>query len=176
VTNALGQVGFTLPQGDYRFRVDKPGNQFWSGTENHCTVPGCTEVTVTTKDAVVVTVLDINGDPEAGLDVRVYDGETFTGFGQVTNAQGRATIWLAAGDYRFRAEKNGTMYWSGEENHCTVPGCAEAVITTDSGGMLFSMVPPVSRNWMSLKYFAFIDSKWLVPIASRRFIVIPISG
>jgi RHS repeat-associated protein len=38
---------FTLPQGDYRFRADKDGGQYWSGESNHCAVPGCTVVTVT---------------------------------------------------------------------------------------------------------------------------------
>jgi len=30
----------------------------------------------------------------------------------------------------FRADKNGTQYWSDTENHCTLPGCANVVITT----------------------------------------------
>ena len=43
VNDENGQVIFTLPQGDYRFRADYEGVQFWSNTENHCAVPGCTE-------------------------------------------------------------------------------------------------------------------------------------
>jgi len=31
---------FTLPQGAYRFRADKSGQQYWSGPANHCTLPG----------------------------------------------------------------------------------------------------------------------------------------
>jgi hypothetical protein len=46
-TNASGQVTFTLPFGNYRFRADKNGVQYWSGPSNHCIVPGCTNVTVT---------------------------------------------------------------------------------------------------------------------------------
>jgi hypothetical protein len=40
-TNASGQAVFTLPQGNYHFRSDKNGTQFWSGAQNGCQVPGC---------------------------------------------------------------------------------------------------------------------------------------
>ena len=33
---------FTLPQGNYRFRADQGGAQYWSDAVNDCTVPGCT--------------------------------------------------------------------------------------------------------------------------------------
>jgi hypothetical protein len=36
---------------DYRFRTDKSGTQFWSGTVNYCIVPGCTTATVITGQA-----------------------------------------------------------------------------------------------------------------------------
>jgi YD repeat-containing protein len=42
-----GQVTFTLPQGSYRFRGDLNGTQFWSSTENACTLPGCANATIT---------------------------------------------------------------------------------------------------------------------------------
>jgi RHS repeat-associated protein len=42
-----GQVTFTLPQGNYRFRGDLNGTQFWSSTENACTLPGCANATIT---------------------------------------------------------------------------------------------------------------------------------
>ena len=39
-TDATGEVIFTLPEGSYRFRADADGEQYWSDTENHCTLPG----------------------------------------------------------------------------------------------------------------------------------------
>ena len=42
-----GQVTFTLPQGNYRFRGDLNGTQFWSSTENACTLPGCASAAIT---------------------------------------------------------------------------------------------------------------------------------
>ena len=38
---------FTLPPGNYRFRADKNGAQYWSGSSNHCTVPNCISATIT---------------------------------------------------------------------------------------------------------------------------------
>jgi len=34
------------PQGNYRFRADQGGAQYWSATADDCAVPGCTGVTV----------------------------------------------------------------------------------------------------------------------------------
>jgi len=36
-----------LPVGDYRFRADQAGGQYWSGSQNHCPVPGCTSAGIT---------------------------------------------------------------------------------------------------------------------------------
>lgn len=46
-TNASGQVMLKLPQGSYRFRADKDGAQYWSGSNHHCTIPGCISATIT---------------------------------------------------------------------------------------------------------------------------------
>jgi hypothetical protein len=130
VTDAQGQVTFTLPQGSYRFRALKGNRFFWSGPSNHCTLPGCTDVGMTVDNTVVVTVLDTGGNPEAGLNVLAYDGSTYMGYAAYTNAQGQASLVLPSGSYRFRVAKNGTAFWSGTSNHCTVVGCTSAGITT----------------------------------------------
>jgi ribosomal protein S11 len=129
-TDVSGQVTFTLPMGDYRFRADREGTEFWSGASNHCSIPGCTTATVTTTVPVVVSVSDTDGDPEASLPVYVYSGTTYTGHSGTTTASGQVTFTLPMGDYRFRADKNGTQFWSAESNHCTLPGCTTATVTT----------------------------------------------
>ena len=80
-----GQAAFTLPQGSYRFRADKNGTQFWSDTNNHCAIPGCTATSVTVTIPVVVSVLDTGGNPQAGLPVYAYDGDTYTGYNKTTD-------------------------------------------------------------------------------------------
>ncbi|KAA3646532.1 MAG: hypothetical protein DWQ07_10000 [Chloroflexi bacterium] len=128
-TDANGEVVFTLLQGDYRFRADSNGTQFWSDTANHCTIPGCETATVTVSLPVTVTVTDTNSAPKDGLTVYAYDGTTYTNFSATTNASGEAMFTLPDGDYRFRADFNGTQFWSDTVNHCTVPTCTSAAVT-----------------------------------------------
>ncbi|RLC74429.1 MAG: hypothetical protein DRJ03_31950, partial [Chloroflexi bacterium] len=78
----------------------------------------------------MVTVEDGDGDPEPNLPVYAFDDTTYTGHNGTTNVSGTVTLTLPAGDYRFRADESGEQYWSGTSNHCTVPGCAGAAITT----------------------------------------------
>jgi len=130
-TSASGEAVFTLPQGSYRFRADRNGTQFWSGEANHCDVPGCTSAGVTVTIPLVVTVRSTGGTPQAGLPVYAFDGATYTGYSRTTDASGEAIFTLPQASYRFRADRDGTQFWSGEANHCDVPGClaAEVVVT-----------------------------------------------
>jgi YD repeat-containing protein len=128
-TNANGQAILTLPQGSYRFRADYNGTQFWSGSANHCDVPGCTSANVTVTNGVLVTVTDTDGAPKAGLKVYAFNGTTYTSYNATTNTNGQATFTLPQGSYRFRADLNGTQFWSDTQNHCAVPGCGSVGIT-----------------------------------------------
>ena len=78
---------------------------------------------------VVVTVLDTDNLPKAGLLVRVFTGETDLGLLEESDANGQVTFSLPKGDYWFRAELNGTLFWSGTTNHCKVPQCSAAGVT-----------------------------------------------
>jgi len=50
-TGASGEVSLTLPQGEYRFRADSGGEQYWSGESNHCAIPECTSVEIVAGEA-----------------------------------------------------------------------------------------------------------------------------
>jgi RHS repeat-associated protein len=145
-----GEVSFTLPVGDYRFRADSGGTQFWSGDVNHCTIPGCLDATVVVTVPLTVTVEDTNGQPKEGVPVYAFDGSTYTGFNGTSDASGEVTLTLPEGSYRFRADYNGTQFWSGEANHCAVPGCSGATVVVtlpvtvtveDTNGVLKEGVP-----------------------------------
>ena len=138
VTNGSGQVSFTLASGSYNFRADKNGTQFFSGGAsgvNTCTVPGCTSDSVTVTDPVVVTVVDDTAPtpvPQSGLNVYAFAGATYTGYNGVTDASGQVTFTLPLGSYNFRADKNGTQFFSGGAsgvNTCTVSGCTSDNVT-----------------------------------------------
>ena len=112
-TDAEGKVSITLPEGEYRFRADVDGTQFWSGEENHCSVPGCGSVTFTIPLPVLVTVLNTDTEPMAELPVYAFEGETYSGFNGTTDEYGEVTLRLTEGAYRFRADYNSTQFWSG---------------------------------------------------------------
>jgi hypothetical protein len=79
-------------------------------------------------DAVTVVVEDTNGDPKEGLPVYVFDGTSYTGYNDITNASGEVVFDVPEGSYRFRSDLNGTQFWSGETNHCNIPGCSNATV------------------------------------------------
>ena len=77
---------------------------------------------------VTVSVTGLNGAIYAGLPVYAFAGETYTGYSRAADENGQATFTLPVGNYRFRTELDGQEFWSGETNHCTLPGCTAAVV------------------------------------------------
>ncbi|NKB33807.1 MAG: hypothetical protein GKR91_11980 [Pseudomonadales bacterium] len=145
VTDASGEATFTLDPGDYRFRIDKNGTQFFTDSVNHCTAPGCTAVSYEVPESVQVTVMSSGGGFEEGLNVYAFDGTTYSGKSGVTDVNGIASLTLLLGNYRFRIDKNGTQFFTDTVNHCAVPGCATAsyevpvsttvTVTNSAGGV-----------------------------------------
>ncbi len=121
-----GEVSFTLPPGDYHFRGDLNGTQFWSDIQNDCTIPGCETASITMTIPVTVTVQSQTGAPYPDLPVFVFSGETYTGFNDISDVNGQVVFTLTMGDYRFRSDYDGVQFWSDEVDHCTIPGCLEA--------------------------------------------------
>jgi hypothetical protein len=107
-----GQVTFTLPQGNYRFRGELNKTKFWSSVTNECVLPGCASAAITLTKPVTVTVKDTSGAPKEGLKVSAYDGTTSRSIHGKTDANGNVTLTLPQGAYRFRADLNGTRFWS----------------------------------------------------------------
>ena len=132
-TDENGQVIMSLPQGEYRFRADLYGTQFWSGTENTCALPTCITDSVTVTKPVTVTVAGEAGNPYAELNVYAFDGETYAGYSAKTDAAGQVIFTLPVGNYHFRADYDGVQFWSGNENTCTLPGCEEDAVTLPGG-------------------------------------------
>jgi len=135
-TDPQGQASFTLPAGDYRFRVDLHGHSYWSGTENHCSTPVCgsASISVPIFGLVTATVQYRNGEKLSGLPVYAFTGQTYSGISAMSDGDGRAQLWLPEGTYRFRTDQHGLQFWSGEEDHCAIPGCETAVLSTYAYG------------------------------------------
>src|SRR5690606_35792404 len=86
-TDINGQVAITLPQGSYRFRVDIDGTQFWSATENHCTIGECDNLLMTIPTPTMVFVVDSNGTPQADVPVYAFINGEYTGYNGVTDEE-----------------------------------------------------------------------------------------
>jgi YD repeat-containing protein len=168
-TDTNGQATFTLSMGDYRFRADKNSTQFWSNSTNHCTLPGCTAAVVTTTVPVTVTVQDSSGTPESSLKVYAFDGTTYTGYNKTTDASGQATFTLPQGHYRFRADKDGTQFWSNPPsagNHCAVPGCTTVTVSISEQAMRLPENPVLALAEMPVPAGSKLEvSGDLVPVA-----------
>jgi RHS repeat-associated protein len=158
-TDADGEVTLTLPQGSYRFRADYNGTKFWSGDSNHCDVPGCSSVSVTVTNGILVTVRDTDGMTKAGVKVYAFNGSTYTGYNGTTNVDGEVTLTLPQGSYRFRADYNGTKFWSGDSNHCDVPSCSSASVTV-TNGILVTVNDTSGVAKVGLKVYAFNGSTY----------------
>jgi RHS repeat-associated protein len=154
VTGEDGTAVFVLPQGDYRFRSDLNGTQFWSATENHCTLPGCVSADITVTIPLTISVTDTDGTPQSGITVYAFNNTTYMGFSKTTNETGQAVFTLPSGDYRFRADVVGTQYWSSESNDCTLPGCTAASVTT-SKPVTVSVVDSFGTPQIGLNIYAF---------------------
>ncbi len=111
-TGASGSVIFKdLDPGAYQFRADQQLKAFWSDVIN---VPQQTSAVIKIS-ATTVTVNVVNGYGSAISDVNVYaftgDG-SYTGMRETTGKSGSVVFNLTDDKYKFRADYNGTAYWS----------------------------------------------------------------
>ncbi len=131
-TNINGLVYFWLPEGEYRFQANYEGQSYWN--EGTCAVPECeTTITLPQFGDVTVTVTDRDETPLAGITVSAYQGGENTWNSAETNEAGQAVLHLAEGSYRFQAEYEGQMYWSGIGDHCQVSGCSTVTMQVGPG-------------------------------------------
>ena len=87
--------------------------------------------TVTIQSAVnsnvVVTVVDDSGAPQFDVEVMAERNGDFVASAW-TNVQGKATLSLPAGAYRFATYESPVFHWSGTPGHCVTPACTSATI------------------------------------------------
>jgi hypothetical protein len=111
ITDADGRVTFTLPDRDFKVRVDSLGLQFWSVVFHfqHATVG-------INRGTVPIHVTRTAGDV-SGANVYLFNAaESYLGQYKVTDATGVVRFILPAGSFKFRAAYGGAQYWSGVTN------------------------------------------------------------
>ncbi len=130
-TNSSGQVIFNLPEQPYKVRVDYLGQQFWSDEftwqDTAINIPMAeAEITVTGS-----------GLPLEGVNVYVFTASgTYLNINSPTDTDGKVSFNLPAGPYKFRADYQGSQYWSGEE---TLSADLVNSVTVSTGGGNFTL-------------------------------------
>ncbi len=90
LTNELGQATLAMPAGGrYRVRADLYGQFFWSGEENTCRLPACTEMSVelqtpqnlAIQQAITYTYDPLNRLTAAEIDTGLYFHYTYDAVG-----------------------------------------------------------------------------------------------
>jgi RHS repeat-associated protein len=131
VTDSNGQVTFNLPEQPYKVRADYMAQQFWSEgfTWQNTTVDipmADGEITVTGA-----------GQPLEGVKVYVFSGSgSYLGVNDTTNADGKVIFRLPAGSYNFRADYQGSQYWSDVE---TLMAHQVNPVDISTGGGIFTL-------------------------------------
>ncbi|MBW1695621.1 MAG: RHS domain-containing protein [Deltaproteobacteria bacterium] len=119
-TDSEGKTLFRLPAGDYNFRADYMGNQYFSGlttliahTENPITIS-------TSGGAFTVTVLKAPGQPLVGVKCYLFnESGSYLGKHATTNSSGEVSFDLSDGSYKIRVDCLGYQFWTDVFN---IPG------------------------------------------------------
>ena len=106
-TDSNGQVSFDLPEQSYKVRADYLGQQFWSREFTWQD----TTVSVPLADAEI-TVTG-SGLPLEGVQVYLFtESGSYLGLYETTDSNGQVSFRIPAGTYKFRADYQGSQYWS----------------------------------------------------------------
>ncbi len=107
VANEDGQAFFSLPDKTYIVRVDYLGQRFWSQEFNGLNTP------VNIAMAKTQVTVAGSGLPQTGIRVYLFS-ETGAYLGQykTTDANGQVDFMIPEGKYKFRADYEGSRFWS----------------------------------------------------------------
>jgi RHS repeat-associated protein len=140
LTDAVGGVGFSVPDGTFKVRADYMRYQFWSD-----------ETLVTEDKSIVLTIphqqngVTVSGvfqgtsEPIVGIKAYLFSSAgSYVGQYQLTDADGKVSFDLPEKAYKIRADYMGQKFWSDaftwSETTINVP-MADAVITVTGAGV-----------------------------------------
>ena len=150
-TDNNGQVLFNLPQNAYKVRADYMGQQFWSEEFTWQN----TSVDIPMSEAEII--LTGAGQPLENVKIYLFsEAGNYLGINKTTDSNGNAVFRIPSGSYKFRADYQGSQYWSNLE---TLVSDQSNSVSISTGGGIFSF--SVSRGASSLegaKCYLFSDS------------------
>ena len=110
-TQENGTLILNLPEGNFKLRADYRSHQYWSDNIDMPTQN--TAVIQTNEQEVSVTIL--NGNRSGISNVYIYiftDDNRYVGIYGNTDTDGKLSLPLPEGIYKFRADYRGYQYWS----------------------------------------------------------------
>ncbi|MDY7034990.1 MAG: DUF6531 domain-containing protein, partial [Thermodesulfobacteriota bacterium] len=114
-TDENGQVVFDLATGQFKYRVDYLGYQYWSNTYEVPTT--LNDVFTIQHQDVIITVETLYGtaSPVEGVNVYLFTPSgSYLGQVQSTNVDGQITLYLPDQPYKVRVDYLGEQFWSDE--------------------------------------------------------------
>ncbi len=150
-TDAGGQITFDLSDGDYKFRADYQGKQFWSAVASSPAVNAA--VVETGRRPFVVTVADAAGSGITNVQVYAFTASgSYIGVGGRTDGSGQISFDLSDGDYKFRADYQGKQFWSAEINS---PAVSTAAVQTGQRPFVVTVVNAAGGGIANVQVYAF---------------------
>ncbi len=155
-TDANGRFTFRLPAGNYRFRADYLGNQYWSnqaaiiaGQSNPIDIS-------TGGGSFVLTLLKNAQTPLAGIKCYVFNGSgSYLGLNATSDTEGRLSFQLPTGAFRFRADYRGYQFWSDTQNVPAQLSCAFTIPHQDISLTVNSLFQDLSTPMPNLNVYLF---------------------
>ena len=134
-TDGNGQVFFDLADGDFKFRVDYLGTQFWS---DEASVPEVLSTDMAIAHETVEVTVTTGAGAVEGVKVYLFSANgTYLGRYQETDTAGIVSFDLPVGsNYQFRADILGSRYWS---DVLKVSDGVTNFVQIDAGGGLLQM-------------------------------------
>ena len=128
-TDVDGMVLFHLPAGDYKFRADYQGSQYWSDEQTLVSDQVNSVAVSTGGGTFTLTILTNDIDPLVGTKCYLFDESgTYLGLSSTTSSEGLVSFDLADGNYKIRVDLLGYQFWTGVYE---VPTVLSDVFTID---------------------------------------------
>ena len=106
-TDSNGGVVFSIPNKDYKIRVDYLGKQFWANI-----VSGQSSQ-VAINEGLATVYAHTTAGPVAGATVYLFsESGSYLGMNATTDTDGYADFTLPAYPFKFRVDAAGGQYWS----------------------------------------------------------------
>ncbi len=152
VTDANSQVFFYLPERGYKVRADFLGQQYWS--EEFIWQDALINVPMAEAEVVV----NWNEYPLEGVMVYLFSAaDSYLRISGLTDVDGRAVFRLPVGTYKFRADYQGSQYWS-VETELVADQVNPITISTGGGPFSFTVLKTGSEPLMGAKCYVFNEA------------------